>query len=667
MNILERLIAERRAAQGGHILLEQAPPPPPPPPRLRPHEAVQVPYFGEHKEGSALAQVLAMTGLTLDQLRQESIPEAGGSEPERVEDTPELRRILDLPRRPLTAGETIAEEMTEAFKTPWGTMRLRPIQALALHDIHIFGGLLGPMRVGSGKTLTTYLAPEVIPNGPAKRPLLLVPAKLKKKTRREFEHLARHWMGPHPDRYRIETYELLGRPQAGDKLDKDGKVIQPGLLERYKPDVIVLDEAHKVKNKAAAVTRRLRRYLANHPNTIVIALSGTLIKRSIKDFAHVAEWCLPRMCPVPRHHGDLEAWAGALDEKVNTFRRVEPGALTLFCNPEELAQIQYGGEAALTAVRQAFRRRLVETPGVVATQDGPLADCSLVVEECTPKALDPQVEHHFHILRSTGETPTGMPCPDGITMKRHALEMALGFEYRWDPAPPAEWMEIRRAWSKFSREVIKWNRRGIDSEKQVKEAVDKGLYPDGGLLAKWRAIEPTFIPNTVAVWFSSEALDTAAHWLEENKGIVWCDHVAFAEALAKLTGLSYYGQKALDQNKRHVMDHPAGTPFIASIKSVGEGQNLQAWSRNLVMSPPRAGLIWEQLLGRTHRDGQTAEEVTCDVYAACWEHADDFWQAMKDAKMRTDSTGQVDKLVYADVVFPEPDEINGRRGSRWSR
>lgn len=663
MNILERLIAEKRATG-----LADAPPVPPLPPTFRPSEVVQVPHFGGHHRESALAHILQLTGLTVDQLRQEGEHLVQAGEAVEVKDGPELRRIRDLPRRSLDSGEALVAEMSDAFRTPWGTMKLRPIQALALHDIHMFGGLLGPMRVGSGKTLTTYLAPEVMPRGPARRPLLVVPAKLKKKTLREFRVLSKHWMGPNPDAYRIETYELLGRPQAGRQLDRKGNVVKASLLERYKPDLIVLDEAHKAKNKQAAVTRNLRDYIRDNPNTVVIVLSGTIIKRSIKDFAHLAEWALPRMCPVPTHFAELEAWAGALDEKVSAFRRTRPGALIdALCSPEEKARAAYGGEEELSAVRQAFRRRLTDTPGVVATQDGPLADCSLSIEIWSPPKKDPVVDQHFHKLRMTGETPTGMPCADGIETKRHALEMGLGLEYRWDPAPPDEWLEVRKAWGKFSREVIKWNRRSIHSEKAVKNAVDLGLYPDGGLLERWRKLEPTFKPNTISVWFSSEALDAAALWIAQNpRGLVWCDNVAFSKALAAATGLSYYGREQKDINGRHVLDAPTSEGFIASIKSLSEGQNLQAWSTNLVMGPPSSGLTWEQMMGRTHRDGQEAEEVSFFVYIACREHAVDFWQAHTDGLAEQDMTGQAQKIRYADVEVPELEELADPDGvGRW--
>lgn len=38
------------------------------------------------------------------------------------------------------------------LKTPRGTMRLRPIQAIALAEIGMYGGLFGPIPVGEGKT-----------------------------------------------------------------------------------------------------------------------------------------------------------------------------------------------------------------------------------------------------------------------------------------------------------------------------------------------------------------------------------------------------------------------------------------------------------------------------------------------------------------------------------
>lgn len=642
VNILEKLLAER----GHPVELPEAPPPPPPP------------------NQSALALILERTGVTLDQLREEAqdyLDETGGKKHAEVPDTVEFRRIRDLPRRPLDSGEALAEALTEAFSTPWGQWKLRPIQALALHDIHQFGGLFGPIRVGGGKTLISYLAPAILD---AKRPLLLVPAKLKAKTRREFRKLAHHFMGPHPDAYRVESYELLGRPQAGARFDKKGRITKQGLLERLRPDVIIMDETHKVKNTRAAVTRRLKRYLENNPGTPVIAMSGTITKRSLRDYAHIARWCMPRTCPVPTTHKDLEAWSDCLDEKVNPFRRVKSGALVQLMNAEERDAMRWGEEEELRAVRQAFRRRMVETPGCVATQDGELG-VSLSVYGLEPTKIDPEVERQFNTLRTVWETPDGHPIADGIAMWRHARELGLGFFYRWNPRPPDEWLDARSQWARFCREVLKYNRRGLDSESQVATAVDRGLYDDGGALHRWRAIKNTFVPNTEAVWFSSEALDTAQEWLRHHSGIVWVEHTEFGRELAHRTGLPFYSRQGKEPSGRMIEDHPPGKSLIASIQSNAEGRNLQAWNANLVMSMPPNGAIAEQLWGRTHRDGQEADEVTFHIYTGCYEQVAALYQAQRDSLYTQDTTGQAQKLCYADVEFPDLDGLPP--GFRWNK
>jgi superfamily II DNA or RNA helicase len=89
--------------------------------------------------------------------------------------------------------------------------------------------------------------------------------------------------------------------------------------------------------------------------------------------------------------------------------------------------------------------------------------------------------------------------------------------------------------------------------------------------------------------------------------------------------------------------------MICSIASNSEGRNMQAWSTNLVVSPPTSGQTWEQMLGRTHRDGQEADEVSCHLLVSLREQADAFERACRDARYISDSTGQEQKLCYADI------------------
>jgi hypothetical protein len=65
--------------------------------------------------------------------------------------TNELRRVLALPRREPGDYTELAEELTELLKTPNGTMKLRPVQALALHDIGINRGGFLPSASARGR------------------------------------------------------------------------------------------------------------------------------------------------------------------------------------------------------------------------------------------------------------------------------------------------------------------------------------------------------------------------------------------------------------------------------------------------------------------------------------------------------------------------------------
>ena len=71
---------------------------------------------------------------------------------------------------------------------------------------------------------------------------------------------------------------------------------------------------------------------------VLYALSGTITKRSLHDFAHILEWCLgKRRMPLPSTQRDLEDWARAIDvDKERDFRpRMLPGALTRMFNDAE--------------------------------------------------------------------------------------------------------------------------------------------------------------------------------------------------------------------------------------------------------------------------------------------------------------------------------------------
>lgn len=563
--------------------------------------------------------------------------------------TNELLRVHKMPRRRWSDEEAaeLAREMTDALKTPYGTMELRPLQAVALCEIGMYGGLFGPLRCGMGKTLISLLAPVV---AFAERPLLLVPAKLVAKTERDRRALAEHWRLP--SFLRIMTYEWLGRVQAADA------------LEAFLPDMVVADEFHKLANLRAAVTRRVRRHMNEHPDVKFVPMSGTMTKRSGHDYAHGARWALgPDRLFLPRRYDELELWCDALDERKGQVRRADPGALEILCNEEEKRQWLFDRRSA---ARSAFRRRMVDTPGVVASYESDI-DATLTVSgvEC---AVAPAVDAAFERLRDKWELPDGRSVlPEGAQIKeglgvyRHARELALEFYYIWDPAPPREWMDARRAWHQYVRSILKHSRT-LDSPHQVALA-----RPNAPELLAWRAIKPSFKPRTVPVWIDDSVLEFCAQWAEKNRGIVWTEHVCFGERLQKDYGLPYYGEEGYSAAGKFIDDHPPGETLVASINSNDEGRNLQAWSTALVTSAPANGKKWEQVLSRLHRDGQEADEVSFDVLVTCAEHAGAFWQSVSDCRYVEGMFGSPQKLLLAGTNVLTAGELAQRSGARWRK
>jgi hypothetical protein len=512
--------------------------------------------------------------------------------------------------------------MTAALRTPAGSWTLRPVQAVALAEIAQGPGALLPIRVGGGKTLISLLAGTVCR---AKRPLLLLPAHLREKTLREYDELREHWRLP--AFVRIESYQQLST------------VASASMLEEYEPDLIIADEAHYLKNTKAACTRRMRRYIEAHEGRVkFVAMSGTITKRSIADFAHLALWALHTSSPAPTHYRAIEEWSLALDAKVPDGRRLELGAL------ERLGR---------------YRDRLVQTPGVVATQEPPLAIPLIIRGELVE--APPECERALAHLRATWETPDGHPIVDGIAAWRHAQELALGFFYRWNPRPPAWWLIARKAWVGTCREILRTNRRNLDTEYQTVLAVQSGYYPTARpVLDAWLAARDKFEPNTEPVWLSDHAVNRIAAWMAEGPGIVWTAH----RALGQRFGSLYYGPEGLNPAGRPIEKHPKGAPLVASVAANGTGRNLQAWSRNLIASAPPSGSTWEQLLGRTHREGQQAREVTADVLFGCVEALEGFWRAVQDAAYAEEVTGQSQKLTHAVIDVPEESPT---AGAQWVR
>lgn len=528
-----------------------------------------------------------------------------------ISDSQDLRRILALPVREL-------EPPTLPLEDLGGT--LRPVQEEALRELLTYRGALVSARVGAGKTLISLLAGTVIG---AKRPLLLVPAKLKAKTELEAKgYAAKGWKITMPY---VMSYELLGRSQSAV------------VLEEMQPDLVVLDEAHRVANAHSAVTRRVNRYLSANPSIPVLAMSGTLTKRQIRDFAHVARWCCKDLNPAPTKYQEIELWSLALGAKVDAWARPKLGALEVFTA---------GAEPTYEVARKRYGERIWATPSCIQTTDG-LTGVGLEISK-SPLTMGHEARKALAEMRRTWVTPGGDEITTAVELYRHSRELACGFYYRWQSAPPREWIEARRDYFKWVRETLS-NSRRYDSPFQLEMALQKGdiscdHYP------AWASIRGIYEPTSVPVWIDDSLVRNVASRCDEPY-LIWVEHDAMGRRLAEL-GIHYYGPRGVCTKTGMAVESAEPSKAIAvSVRANGEGRNLQAWHKNLVLCPSQMGAEWEQMLGRTHRDGQEADTVEVEIFCATELHEEALRQAKRDARYIHATTGQEQKLLTATWTF----------------
>lgn len=369
-------------------------------------------------------QQLEAMGLTLGEM------EAAHEEPSKprfdeVPDGPELHRILSLPwREPPSQSDSEAENLAKFLTARFAKNNspypgaLRPIQALALREAWEAKGLVAMMAVGTGKSLCAWLIPLILD---AVRPLYCCPAGMVGPIQTEFAKFMPHWHGPFS--YPVLSYSKLAAPKAAAVYDAKGDLFRAPLLDRLAPDLIVLDEAHACGNSGSATTKRIRAYLKANPTTKVVVMSGTLLRTSINQGAHLMDWALGAGSPLPRDFEERMAWAAALDAGAAggglTF---DAGALTKMLQP--------GEGTDLDTVRKAVGRRILYTPGVIGTQ-GQIVDAGLTVDAWEPESEDPVLNDAFEALRSTWALPDGDEIADGIELARHAFTLGNGHYQTW--------------------------------------------------------------------------------------------------------------------------------------------------------------------------------------------------------------------------------------------
>lgn len=569
-----------------------------------------------------------------------------------VEESEDLTRVLQLPRRHVPTREeqkTMAKVMTAMLRRendkcmcsrlsnePCLT-ELMPIQGWYLYEAMTSGGMLGHIVVGGGKTGLGALTAMVMPG--VKTAVLLLPPGLRKQFRKDFDRWSQHFKTPNlvGGRFFTEgrpTLEVLAYSELSHETRTEW-------LNTRKPDLIICDEVQNLSDPESVRTHRFLRYFVANPQTKLCAHAGTLTTKSIKDYAHLSALALREKSPLPLFKATVDEWAEVLDPE-RGFPR-PPGALRDLAAPGE-------------TVRAGFRRRLQESPGVVTTQDARL-DIGISLTALRPP-VPAEVEDMIATVRDMQQRPDGEEFTDAIEVARCVSQVACGFFYRWryprgEPEELIlEWFEKRQAWNRELRERLTQRETHLDSPKLLEDAAKRSVAGESGPLVwhsstykAWADIRDRVKPEQDTVWVNDFLAKEAVEWGKQHIGIIWYEHDALGQMIAKLGDFHLYDGG--DVAARGIVKETGERTIVASIKAHGTGRNLQhAFHKNLFTSPPSSAGTWEQTLGRTYRTGQR-KNVEAYVFVHVPSFEDAFYAAEEKAKYIHQTTGQLDKILYA--------------------
>lgn len=578
---------------------------------------------------------------------------------ENIGNSPDLDRIVALPRRvppnviyPVTAQQTPeGEALIELMTKRWSRgdrqcacasidqqiaagnrqcfKRFNIIQAWTLYEIGIVGGAIGAISVGSGKTGITIFALLALNTYDPKIRcgLLLLPTQQVTQLHHEYRLIREHFhvpemrihtgsvgkqeLAPNMPMLHVRPYSLLSIASNSD------------WIRKLAPQAVISDECDKLKIIDGAGTSRVMRHFFERGDTAFVGLTGSLSDSRLGEYYHLMAIALKYHSPTPLDQVTVDEWERVISA---TGSPDLAGELRRLCAPGE-------------HVWDGFRRRLNETKGVIIAA-GASVDVKLVIRQREAPAIPEAVAVELNRLRTGWVRPDGEELVDAMAVAECALELACGMYYRWifprgEPeALIKEWLGARKDFHKEQREFLLDRREYLDSPALAEKAAMRHWgdlpkrkdQPEWQSYAwpRWRDVRGRVKPQTDAVWIDDFLVRDAVEWAHETKGIIWYKIKEFGRRIADLGGFTLHdgGPDALERliggrkGSKVYRGEDGARSIVCSIQSNGRGRDgmQRIFNNQLIANPPASGAGWEQMLGRSHRQGQKADQVNTWFY-----------------------------------------------------
>lgn len=642
-----------------------------------------------------------------DSMTLKRIADRGGDYNTHVD----IRRVCDLPVvMPMTPDEHdfFNQEylLSHAY---YDGFRLFDVQAESVNAFRELGGLFAPIGVGWGKTLICWMASNIAFTEQGRQKILhLVPPRLVHQLVTRDIRFAR---GHVPINFPIHVVAGLG-PKARRGLCQSGKkgsYIFPysllsqkdmhELIEMIDPDLIICDEAHMLANKGSARTRRLLKYIS-HRQPAGVCLSGTITSKSIKEYHHLIQWCLGSFSPLPQSVGMAEEWASVIDADATKESENVTTASAPMAPLVDWARRMFPAEEFKIDVpgfRKAYKMRLNYSKGVVCSGDSEIGTSLMINNE---KVIEydqcegwQELEGLMSMVADDYITPNGDEIEHAIHTWKWLYELSAGFynELTWptpevlsdrrriDPAAAEDVIErsqyhhnLGQVYAKLLKDWLPTAPQGVDTPltagqymaqhgtectntipPQVYQAWLEWKHADfeGRIDRDGRAVR-------VCPFKVDPAVDQAMGWQEHGQGgLIWVHHKEMGrwihEALAQKGVYSELGPSdEIVENEIY-----NNRVMILSLSRYSDGKNLQHFQNQRVVQWPRQAKKAEQFLGRCHRNGQKADELTVTTSNTLEFDYMTFAACLNDALYIHQTTGVRQKLIYSDYepapkIFP---------------